>query len=955
MASRAEQLRSLGQSVWLDFIRRGFIESGEFDALVRDQGVVGVTSNPTIFQQALSEGTEYDGSLRRFLSRGLAGPALFEAIAVEDIQMACDRLRPVFEQTGGIDGRVSIEVGPHLASDTQGTLDEARRLHREVARPNVMVKIPATKAGLPAIASALADGICINVTLVFSLARYEEVMDAYLQGIERRLAQGLPVNDLHSVASFFVSRVDTKVDHVIDEQLAKLPAADPRRSELEAAKGKAAIANARLAYARFREIFASPRFEASKRRGARVQRPLWASTSTKNPAYPDTLYVDELVGADTVNTMPQKTLEAFNQHGAVEVRIDRDVDRAHALFQRLPELGVPIDALIEQLEPEGVATFAKSYDGLIEALEKRRRELHGGRTTELRFALGAAEPAVRARLRRFDGESFPRRLWARDTSLWGADPAHQEVARHRLGWLDAIPAMEREAGNLKTFGRAFSIEGYTRAVLLGMGGSSLAPEVFSRTFGPGTGGLPLTVLDSTSPESVRAVTMSHDPRTTLFIVSSKSGATIEVATLEKHFFAWVRAALSETAGRSFIAITDPETPLAALAQTRGYRRTFLNPPDIGGRYSALSCFGLVPAAIVGIDLTPVLEHALDETRVSGPDVTAAQSPDLRLGAALGELALAGRDKVTLVLTPEWESLASWVEQLLAESLGKLGKGVVPVAGEPLGPPEEYGDDRVFVSFGAVAPSREIESRLDALERAGHPVLRWRAPEPSALGAEFFRWEIATVAAGAVLEVDPFDEPNVTEAKTATRAVLDRMLEGGAPPPPQNLARAGSIVVEAPRAVVDAIEPHVNGRRDAAAWVAALLGLVRPRDYVALLAFFHHTPERDARLERLRLAIRHATRAATTLGYGPRYLHSTGQLHKGGPNHGVFLQLLADPGDDVPIPDERFGFGALYRAQAEGDYQVLARHGRRVLRLDLGTRPEPALDEIVEAIAAVRVQ
>jgi len=375
MPSRAEQLQSLGQSVWLDFIRRGHLLSGEFDRLLREEGVVGVTSNPTIFQLAIAESDDYDGSIARRVSQGRSGPALFEALAIEDIQAACDRLRGAFERTRGLDGRVSIEVSPRLAYDTAGTIAEARRLHRDVARDNLYVKVPATAEGLSAITALIGEGICINVTLIFSLARHAQVMDAYLRGLEMRAASREKVDRIFSVASFFVSRVDSKVDKAIDQRIAALPAGAHERAELESLKGKAAIANARLAYARFRREFTSPRFAALRSKRANLQRPLWASTSTKNPAYPDTMYVDELIGPDTVNTMPLQTLAAFNHHGTVEPRLERDLDRAEKLFRRLPELGVPLPTLIGQLEAEGVAAFTKSYDSLLETLEARRAQL----------------------------------------------------------------------------------------------------------------------------------------------------------------------------------------------------------------------------------------------------------------------------------------------------------------------------------------------------------------------------------------------------------------------------------------------------------------------------------------------------------------------------------------------------------------------------------------------------
>ena len=379
MTARARELRGLGQSVWLDYIHRQELASGVFAAQVRDQGVVGVTSNPTIFQQALATGDAYDASIERHLAAGHSGPALFERLAVEDIQTACDLLARVHEESGGLDGRVSIEVSPRLSHDTAGTLAEARRLHRAVARPNVMVKVPATAAGLPAITALTAEGVSVNVTLIFSLARHEQVMDAWLSGLERRAAAGEALDRVFSVASFFVSRVDGKVDNAIDVATAALPAGDARRGELGGTKGRAAIANARLAYARFRQVFADPRYEALRARGARLQRPLWASTSTKNPAYPDTLYVDTLIGPDTVNTMPPQTLAAFNDHGTAEVTIGNDLDAARRLFTRLPALGIPIEALIAELEDEGVVAFARSYDALLATLESRRQTLAGPR------------------------------------------------------------------------------------------------------------------------------------------------------------------------------------------------------------------------------------------------------------------------------------------------------------------------------------------------------------------------------------------------------------------------------------------------------------------------------------------------------------------------------------------------------------------------------------------------
>jgi hypothetical protein len=426
------------------------------------------------------------------------------------------------------------------------------------------------------------------------------------------------------------------------------------------------------------------------------------------------------------------------------------------------------------------------------------------------------------------------------------------------------------------------------------------------------------VLDDTSPAAVRAVTRAHDMKRTLFVVSSKSGGTIEVTSFERHFYEQVQAARAARAGESFVAITDPGTPLDALARSRGYARVFANPPDIGGRYSALSYFGLVPAALIGADVKRLLAGAAEEAGLAD----SAGPPGVALGAALGELARAGRDKLTLVLAPAIGHLGVWIEQLIAESTGKDGRGIVPVADEPLAPPGAYGADRVFVAIG-IGPAPATDERLDALERAGHPVLRWSRASATDLGAEFMRWEIATATAGAVLGVDPFDEPNVAEAKEATRATLDRFLASGRFALPPDTAPGA---------------------------VAGLLDRARPGDYFAILAYLHRTPGIHERLTRLRLAARDRARLATTLGYGPRYLHSTGQLHKGGPDTGLYLVLTAEEGDDVPILGERYGFAALRHAQAAGDLEVLGRHGRRVAHLHLEGALEPALDRLIAGLA-----
>jgi len=566
----------------------------------------------------------------------------------------------------------------------------------------------------------------------------------------------------------------------------------------------------------------------------------------------------------------------------------------------------------------------------------------------LRVRAGEHQAAIAARLEALHKANFAKRLLAYDDALWGDDPAHRAVAANRLGWLDSPLAMRARVAELEAFAAGIASEGFTHALLLGMGGSSLAPETFMQTFGARSGRLELAVLDNTSPRAVRTMLEEHDPLHTLVIVSSKSGGTLEVVSFEKAVFDWMTRARGADAGRAFIAIIDPGMSLVELARSRGYRRTFENSPDIGGRYSALSYFGLVPAALIGADLAAILDRAVSELDTDRLETAAANNAGLALGAALGELAMAGRDKLTLVLGESLEALGPWVEQLIAESTGKQGRGLLPVDDEPLADPARYGADRVFVAvYENVLPAPDAQ-RLEALQAAGHPVLRWNRSVLSDLGAEFARWEVATAATGYVIDVDPFDEPNVSEAKEATHHVLEDFLSRGHFEEPAPLASFGGLCVYAPSEFAAALESGKKLGDDPCDWVCALVKQLAPGDYFAMLAWFARTPRRQELLQRIRIAVRDQHSVATTLGYGPRYLHSTGQLHKGGPASGVFLQITAQK-EEWPIPGERYGFKALHRAQVLGDYLTLERRGRRVLRVHMSGGVEHGLETLLDAL------
>ncbi len=916
------ELQRCGQSLWLDYVRRNLITGGELKRLIEEDGLRGVTINPTIFEKAIAGSTDYDESLRTLLATDphMDVQTLYEQLMIEDIQMAADVLRPVYDDTRGDEGFVSVEVSPRLARDTAGTISEAKRLWKAVGRPNLMIKVPATREGIPAIEALTADGINVNITLMFSQAHYEAVARAYIRGLERCADP----RQVSSVASLFVSRIDTAVDRLLEQK------GTPEALALE---GKIAIANAKRTYRRFREIFHGEAFVALRQRGAQVQRPLWASTGTKNPACSDVLYIEELIGPETVSTIPPATLNAFREHGKVrEETVVHGWEEAEAAMARLAGLGIDLGAVTEKLQADGVAAFSDSLDKLLAALEAKRKAILAGQVDRQVLRLGRYQDSVEKRVRAWQEAKFSCRLWQKDPTLWFPKPVPEIT--DRLGWLTLPEAMYEQLDDLKAFAESVRAEGTRHVVLLGMGGSSLAPEIFQRTFGNAPGYPELTVLDSTHPAAVRAVENGINLCHTLFLVSSKSGTTTE--SLSFFHYIWNQlVGATKTPGHHFVAITDPGTPLVRLAQERGFRRTFLAPSDVGGRYSALSVFGLAPAALIGLDVHRVLDQAWTMAEASAFCVPDANNPCLSLGAALGELTLAKRDKVTLTTSLPLAAFPTWVEQLIAESTGKDDRGIVPVVDEPLAAPEKYVADRFFVYLRLEsADNTALDKQIAALEAAGHPVSRLHLAEKADLGQEFFRWEVAVASAGAVLGIHPFNQPDVQLAKDLARQAMAQTAKGkGANPHSSEEAKEVSVTQR--KALQQA----------ATAWLAQ----TQAGDYVALQAYLAPSPDTTAALQQLRLSLRDRLRLATTLGYGPRFLHSTGQLHKGGPNTGLFLQLVDEPADDLPVPETDYTFGTLIRAQALGDYRALVQRGRRVLRVHLGKDVAGGLKRLAEIL------
>ncbi len=917
--------RNEGQSLWLDYIRRSLMDSGQLQRLVDEDALRGLTSNPAIFQKAIGGSDEYDDAIAAFLNEDptMEPGEIYERLAVEDIRRAADILRPVYDETG-YDGVVSLEVSPHLAHDTEGTLEEARRLWDAVDRPNLMIKVPATDEGIPAIEQLLSEGINVNVTLMFSLDHYEKVAQAYLDGLRR----ADDPSGIVSVASFFVSRVAREVDTRLEER--------GLTDEVDVDGSDVAIANAKRAYQRFLEIFHGDEFTDLREQGAFVQRPLWASTSTKDPSRSDVLYVDSLIGRETVNTIPPGTLDAFRDHGTVSGQTATDdLDRADAVLRRLAEVGIDLDDVTETLQERGVEKFSNPFDDLMATLEQKRNEIRDERPDPVSFRLNGYEERVVERLQTWKTDDFACRLWRHDPTLW-ADEDTPEIT-NRLGWLDLPEAMQDQAEEITAFADSVK-DAFDDVVVLGMGGSSLAPDGFSTVFDAADGYPDLTVLDSTHPDAVTALADDLDLARTLFVVASKSGTTTETLSFFRYF--WDRVSdVTDTPGDHFVANTDPGSNLEELGQERNFRAVFLAPSDVGGRYSALTPFGLVPAALMGIDIAQLLDRAWAAEAGSDFCVEAPNNAGLALGAALGELATAGRspettsslrsgrDKVTFVTSPTLDAFPAWQEQLIAESTGKDDTGIVPVADEPLAGPEAYGDDRVFVYFYLDGEQdRDTVDTLEALEDAGHPVISIRLDDRYDLAREMYRWEMGVASAGAILGIHPFNQPNVEAAKRLAREAM--RAEDGAGGETRTIAADDEAVLE----------------QELADWLDA----ADDTSYLGVQAYLAPTDETTAALHDLVSALRDRTGLATTLGYGPRFLHSTGQLHKGGPPNGLFLQLVDTPRDDVPVPETDFTFKELIAAQATGDYQALQDADRTVLRVRVEA---DSLGDLVETIRA----
>lgn len=912
LSSNSERIAGLGQSIWYDNIERELLRNGEIARMIREKEIRGITSNPSIFRNAISNTDDYHNALIPLALANSSPEEIFSRLSVADIRETADLFRDLYMETAGLDGYVSLEVCPSLASDCESTINEARRLWTAVSRPNLMIKVPATEACIPSIRKLTAMGINVNATLIFSDKRYTEVAEAYIAGLEDRVKNGDSISTIHSVASVFVSRIDSKVDPLLEEAAAN---GDESAKELI---GETAIRNAQLIYRQYGKIFKSSRFEALAAKGGKTQRPLWASTSTKNPAYPKTKYIEALIGEDTVNTVPPATLTAILD----DVQVSRNLPAPDAeidnFFAKLNAVGIHFERITKELEEEGVNAFEVAFSEMLKDLDIR--------SDAARKMLDGVYQAVLDNFKKAGENSLVQRMFSKDPTIWTFDTQAFPEIRNRLGWLDTHSHSKEHLSEYLEIRKSLKKEGINKILLLGMGGSSLAPEVLANVFDDETD-IKLTIVDSTDPGQVLAADAAHNPKETLYIVSSKSGGTAEILAYLDYFYKRATDELSDQAGQHFIAITDPGTALENRAKGMCFRNVLLSDPSVGGRFSALTPFGVVPAVLMGLEPKKMFERAEKMAMVCAPSAPISQNEGLALGVYMGTAAANSRDKFTIITDPAFSSFGSWLEQLIAESSGKDGKGIIPVDLEPELPANEYAADRAFVYLKYSGDHNQF---VDELLAAGQPVYVIKLEDLYDLFGEFYRWEIAISIACSLLQVNAFDQPNVQDSKTRTVAKIDEYhKEGKLIQPDYNWKKDGV------QAYVPFESDTLHNAENLTAFINSFIKMAKPgENYIAINAYLPRNEAMITALQNLRRTILETTKCAVTLGFGPRFQHSTGQLHKGGKNNGLFIQLVADCPQDAEIPNENLSFAVLERAQALGDFESLMANNRKAVRIDL---------------------
>jgi len=943
-------LQSDSRRLWFHDLTRALLKAQPLETLPTSS----FTTHLARLERAIGEGDAYDAALEQ--------PACddphrcFQDLLVEDTRQAADALRARFtpEWAAGV---VSVDLSPLRAETPVERLEAARQLFSAIDRPNVLIKLPAQNSLLTVLEQLLYEGVNIHFTHVYNAASYEAAAECYMRALERRAFEQLPLDGLLSVIGFHVSAVDA----VVDRQLQNNIRAAQARVELDQVSanaellGKIGIANANNAYRRSRDIFNSERFARLRALGALPQRLLWTEIAPISPLQAPTHYLDYLSHAEALMLIEPTMLQSLTDRERDAMPRTIALREASDVLSRLVAIGIDLNLIGCQLQSDAEELYHEMFAKLIARVDGKRKLLSSGFIRRQKLVLGQYQKPVETELNRLRAQKSITRTWACDASLWTDSPSVAAQIEARLGWL-RLPTDGRIDREVLRAARAESQrEGWQHLVMLGMGGANITAETLYAIFGQQQGFPALITLDSTDPAAIRDVEAQIDLTRTCFIVASKSGSTLETLAMLYYFYARC-AERTARAGEHFIAITDPETRLAEEAQRLGFRAIYYNPTDMAGRYAALSYFGMLPSAMLGLDFERLLDRATEMALACGANVMGNNHPGLWLGTVMGVLARRGLDKLTLISSPEIAAFGAWAEQLIAESSGKEDKGIIPISGGTVGLPHDYDDDRLLVYLRLDDSAQNPDQAVQMLQEAGHPLVTLNLRDAYDIGAEFFRWQFATATVGMVLGINPFDEPAVEESKQNTQRLLDTYVEQGALPqsaPAYSEDGVSLFADDVTAALLEQLRVQqalqsspLSGR------LAAFLRLARSGDYIGLLAYLPPRAEYLAHLEELRRQLRHVLRRAVTIGLGPRYLHSTGQLHKAGCDKGVFIQLTADDAEALPIPNMPYSFSILKQAQAEGDYEALQSRGRRIIRLHLGAEPLFGLAKLEAAIQAI---
>ena len=940
------KLRDHGQSIWLSTLRRRLVDGGDLQHLIEARSLSGIESDLQFLCGALARGNEYGAPLRRLLDEGLDVDTIGEHLLAEEARAAAEALTPLYEQSNGREGFVSIDVFSGRTGDPQSMSAAIHRAVDLIEHPNAMFKVPATDSGFAVLEAMTTEGYHIHVGPLFSVTSVRRAVEAFAGGLRRRMDSG-GAADVMSAISFGLAPLDVAVDDLLGD-LIRDSSGDTSREE--SLVGSIAVAAAKAACREQRELLQRQLGSDVGAPISPLQRIIWMDTATKNPRFGEFHYIEDLVGPDSGLSLSRSSLEAFHQRGVVAATLGRSVDEATEILAELADVGIDLENLGRRLEQRANDKLAAARDRFVATVGRACEALGADEHAASGVALGggpwwgtvAEIPAELVPAEVTDGlEELMPRLWGKDPSLWSDEPQEQELIYNQLGWIDLIEPMSFESLPAERFASRLVDGDIEDIVVLGMGGSSLCAEVFRDVFGIDN----VWVLASTIPGVVKRVAEHVDPARTLVVVSSKSGTTLETRVLSDYFYGLATPIL-ENPGERFVAVTDPGTPLEQTAHERDFHGLWLTPPDVGGRFSAFTHFGVLPMALMELDVGAILESAQRMAASCAAEVPVSLNPGVVLGVALHEGFRTGRDKLTFLCDGGLAPFAAWAEQLVAESLGKDGVGLVPIVGEPSGDPGDYGDDRLFIGMElGPEPDARLARLLDQLA-AEHPVMRFHLDDRSEIGAELFRWELGTAVAGALMEINPFDEPAVEASKQRTIEILEAAGDGSPDAPaPVDLGNGWAVFADLERDAELAARQQGEGL---ASWLDAHLGRAAVPDYIGLQVFLAADAETRQRLDDIRWTLRNRLGVATSLGWGPGYLHSTGQLHKGGPATGVYLLVTATDAEDLECPGFGYSFGYLARAQALGDLQALQERGRRVLRLHLDD-PEQGLDMLTDAL------